>query len=680
MSECSFSSLPSSGDFCDRRRLLGVTLLLFALFSLLIIRFYWIQVVQGELWEKRGNKQHYMVVDEPFHRGKFWSNVSLRKNHHSPPFPFVIDIPAFHLYVDPQSVPQEHREAILQAMAEILSPSEEELLRMRHQFSRKKSRARLLLSFLSKEKKGAWENWWLPFSRKHRIVGNALFYEKDYLRSYPGKTLLGQVLHTIRRRKDQKTGRGIPTGGLEESLNEYLQGKIGKRRIIRSVRQHPLNVGEITTTPENGADIYLTVNHHLQAMAEEELERGVTAAKARSGWCVAMNPYTGEILVLAQYPFFSPEQYEEYYNDPEKMEQTRVNAVMQSYEPGSIIKPLTLAICLQANEELIRRGETPLFHPDEKLFVGNGVFPGRSKVISEHSGRYHQYLNMYHALQRSSNVYMGRVIERLINRLGDSWYQTALSDFFGFGKRSGIELDGEEGGLLPQIGKYHPNGRPEWSKDTPYSLAFGHNLLVNSIQMVRAYSILANGGRWVNPTLIRKIVKKEHSGKWICLLDAAEKREESNAPQILSKEVTEQIMQAMRFMSLSGKFSNIPGYTEAGKSGTASKIFNGQYSKRKYFSSFITIAPALQPRFVLLVSLDEPSTHFIAGVGNNYYGSVCAAPIATQIAQRMLHYLGVAEDDPYDYPIGDWRRDENRALLLKELQELNALYAEWNTP
>ena len=115
---------------------------------------------------------------------------------------------------------------------------------------------------------------------------------------------------------------------------------------------------------------------------------------------------------------------------------------------------------------------------------------------------------MYMGMQKSSNVYMATLIQRVIEKMGDEWYRKALEDF-GFGTKTGIELTAESSGMLPRIGKTYPNGALEWSKATPWSLAMGHNILVNSLQMLRAYGIFANGGFDVKPTLIRKIVKKD---------------------------------------------------------------------------------------------------------------------------------------------------------------------------
>jgi cell division protein FtsI (penicillin-binding protein 3) len=162
---------------------------------------------------------------------------------------------------------------------------------------------------------------------------------------------------------------------------------------------------------------------------------------------------------------------------------------------------------------------------------------------------------MYMGMQKSSNVYMATMIQRVIERMGEKWYRQALEDF-GFGQKTGIELAGESSGLLPRLGKKHPNGALEWSKSTPWSLAMGHNVLVNSLQMIRAYGIFANGGFDVKPTLIRKIVTKDGTVIFDNTIPKTSRR-------ILDPNDVKEIVKAMRFVTQKGGTAsrgNIPGY------------------------------------------------------------------------------------------------------------------------
>lgn len=664
-------------DRTDRKRLLWLAILLFGFFSLLVAQFFRIQIIEGEKWEQEGNKQHYFIVKEPFLRGTFFSNTGVKKGHPEKKQPFVIDVQKYHLHIDPESIPEETRNEIADRLMGFLDLSIKEQSSLSEQFDRK-SRNRKLAMWLDKETRDAIQVWWFPYAKAHRIAPNALFFVNDYQRSYPFGKLLGQVLHTIQSNKEDLTKQAIPTGGLELYFQAYLQGRQGKRRMMRSPR-NSLEMGQIIATPQNGADIYLTINHYLQAIAEEEIEKGVKKAKGKAGWAVMMHPKTGEILALAQYPFFNPLEYSHYFNDPLLIENTKVKAITDANEPGSIMKPFTLMVALLANEELERRKQKKLFDPQEKIATSNGRFPGRSKPISD--THLHYFLNMEMGLQRSSNIYMGRLMERVIDRLGKEWYRQVLHDLCGFGEKTGVELPSESRGVLPTPGKKHPNGRFEWSIPTPFSLAMGHNIQVTSMQVVRSYALFANGGYLVKPTIIRQIVKNQEDGHQEILLDNTTPERIASFPQVLSQQIVEQVTRAMKYTTKPGgtaRRADIPGFTEAGKTSTAEKIVNGTYSKTQHVSTFVGFAPLSHPEFVLLVAIDEPEHGYVPGIGKIHMGGTCSAPVFREIAKRSLEYLGVTPDDPHGYPPGDPRYDPTKADWVKETQRLQEMYEKWN--
>lgn len=661
----------------DRTRLLALAIGLFFLFSLLIAQFYRIQIIEGTKWARVAKRQHFFIVKEPFLRGTFFSNTSIKKGHPNSAQAFVVDIQTFHLYVDPLSIPKEHRKAITKHLMRTLNLTVSEQLAFAGQFERK-SRSRKLAMWLDNEMRDQILEWWLPYAGSHKIPRNALFFVTDYQRSYPFGKLLGQVLHTIQNIKDEDTKQALPTGGLELQFNKYLTGKQGKRRLMRSPR-NSFETGEVITPPQHGSNIYLTINHCLQAIAEEEIAKGVKKSKAKAGWAVMMDPFTGEILALAQYPFFYPPEYQYYFNQPKLIEHTRVKAITDANEPGSVIKPFTLAAALKANEVLRSRGEKPIFSPEEKMATANGRFKGRSKALTDtHT---HAYLNMNMALQKSSNVYMARLVESIIARLGKEWYRSILHDDFGFGVKTGIELPGESNGVLPLPGKQHPNGTFEWSGATPYSLAMGHNIQVTSLQLMRAYAILANGGYFVQPTLVRQIIKKNVNATEEIILDNTLPARSQLFPRVLSPEITSAIVTAMKYTTKMGgtaSRANIWGYTEAGKTGTANKIVNGVYSPTAYCSTFIGFAPVKKAAFVLLVTLDEPAYGYLPGIGKQHHGGTCCAPVFREIATRSLEYLGIPPDDPHGYPAGDPRYDVNKADWIPEIRRLQEMYETWN--
>lgn len=655
-------------------RLMGLALGIFALFALLIAQFFRIQIVEGESWTHEANKQHYLVVKEAFKRGRFFSNASLQKGHPDTPLSFVADIQKFHLHIDPEAITPDYKEEVRQSLLGILDLTPTERQNFPDHFT-KKSRNRCLAKWLDDKTREEILDWWTPYARKHKLARNAIFFIADYQRSYPFGKLLGQVLHTVQNVKDSETNQAIPTGGLELFFNEELKGKIGRRRLMRSPR-NSFEMGEVIAYPKNGADIYLTINHCLQAIAEEELEAGVKKVKAKSGWAVMMDPRTGEVLALAQYPFFYPIDYQQYFNDPQRIEQTKVKAITDAYEPGSIMKPLTIAIALKANEELRRRGEAALFDPDEKIATSNSHFPGRTKPLKD--THLHNFLNLEMAVMKSSNIYVARLVEKIIARLGTEWYRKALEEF-GFGAKTGIELPSESRGVLPKPGRKHPNGALEWSTATPFSIAMGHNIQTTTLQMVRAYAMLANGGSLVQPTLVKKIVRTAADGtQEVDLLTRA-----TDPQTILSPSVVERVVKAMKYTTKPGgtaRRADIWGYTECGKTGTGNKSVNGAYSDFHVCSTFIGFTPVSHPCFVLAVAMDEPEYGYIPGIGKNHHGGACSAPVFREIAKRSLEYLGIAPDDPYGYPPGDPRYLANKADWINETRRLQEIYEKWNIP
>lgn len=638
----------------------------FFLYAALVIQFFRIQIIEHDKWSRLAKLQHQTVVKEPYKRGIFYSNTSLQKNHFEHPQPLVIDVPKYHLFIDPEMLDEKAKPELIRYLEKELAVKEEDRKSFYRHFY-KKSRSRRIATWLTLEQQSKIDSWWKKYRKAYRMPSNAIYFVKDYQRSYPFGKLLGQVLHTVREDRDPATNQWIPTGGLELTFHSRLSGQEGKRVLMRSPR-HAFDTDQMITPPQDGKDVYLTINHYLQAIAEEELAKGVKKVGAKGGRAVMLDPYTGEILVLAHYPFFDPSHYRDYYNDETLAEATKIKAITDCYEPGSIMKPITVAIALKANDELQKRGEKPLFFPDEMIRTDNPNFPGRNRPLRD--VRTHKYLNMNMAIQKSSNIYVARLTQKIVEALGANWYREQLVHVFGFGLKSGVELPYENPGLVPTPGKTYPGGQLQWSQPTPYSLAMGYNILVNSIQMARAIAVIANGGDLVNPTLIKQETYEDENGQ-----------EMPKKKHVISKEITDRVTNAMKFVTKPGGpcvLADVPGYTEAGKTSTSEKLIGGVYSKKTHFSSFIGFAPASNPRFVLLINIDEPEKRFIPGFGTTHYGSKCAAPIFREIAKRSLQYLGVAPDDPYGYHKSDPRSDPSQAEWMQEAHELQRLYQKWN--
>ena len=426
-----------------RRQLTLIVVGVLSLYALLIVRYYKIQICDGERWAAEAASQHEFRVKDPFRRGTFFANTSLRKGEKEQFQPLAIDVTKFHLCLDAVVIPEAYRDEIARMV--VVMVGEGDYQRIRGEFD-KKSRYRKLYVSLDVSIRDRILAWWKPFAIKHKIPANALFFISDYQRSYPFGKLLGQVLHTLREVKDEKSGEAFPTGGLEAYFNHLLEGENGERKLQRSPLNR-LDVDKVTKIPRDGSDIYLTIDANIQTIAEQEIAVGVLEAKARSGRVVVLNSHTGEILALAQYPFFNPERYREFFNCEDSIEDTKVKAVSDVFEPGSIMKPLTIAIGLLANEESQKRYGETLFDPNEPIDVTRRLFPGRQKmplrdIVSN------RCLNMYMAIQKSSNVYMAQLADRIVQKLGADWYEQRLQSF-GFGKKTGIELPAEAVGLVP---------------------------------------------------------------------------------------------------------------------------------------------------------------------------------------------------------------------------------------
>ena len=638
-----------------RGRSLFVSFNLIFLFSLVIVNYYKIQVIEHEKWVKIADQQHHLVVKEPFQRGK----IFLKSENNKRGRPVVMDVLTYHLFIDPMSIKEPLKEEVIAYLEPKLSGKS-----IKGHFY-KKARWRKVADFVNLDEKIEITKWWKAYARKNKMPSNALTFVKDYKRAYPYGHLLGQVLSTVYRNRDEKTGQAVPIGGIEKKYNALLQGAIGKRYLMRSPK-YTIDDAKRHIAAKNGSDVYLTINHEVQSICEEELKKGVDKVNAKGGLAVMMDPYTGEIIALAQYPFFEPGKYPSYFANKKSAESVNPKSLTDTFEPGSIMKALTLAIGLKANEKLLDNNMSPLFCPSEMIDCANSSFKGRNRPLKDVS--FHKSLNMYLAIQKSSNIYPARIIEKVLESLGPKWYSDQLSEVFGLGNKSGLELPYENAGMIPVYGRKYKNGKQQWSDPTPYSLAIGYNVLVNSVQMARAYSVFANGGYLVEPTLIDKIISPEGEEKRL------KKREKK---KVLSKDIADIMMTALKYTTKKGGsayLADIPGYSEGGKTSTTEKLVKGVYSKDTHLSNFIGVAPANSPRFVLIVTVDEPERKYIPGFGTTHFGGKCAAPIFREIGKRSLEALKVPYDDPYGFARNDPRTRQKQSDWWRETKELQAVY------
>lgn len=640
---------------CSSQRLLALAFFLLVLFFAIIAQFYRVQIVEGARWKEKARSQHQHIRSEPFKRGRFFATLHRDKNHPTRHVVLALDLKYYHLYSDPALIPANEQDHLLDILGACCALTKEELTAWKVKLARK-SRSQKLKSQITEREKEQLDAVWAKLAKQRGLPRNALYWIEDYCRSYPYGALLGAALGAVQNERDVKTKQSIPTGGLELALNGKLKGQPGKRKLLRSPRQ-ALTMGDALVEAKDGEDIYLTIDPYIQTIAEEEIERAVKRVGAKAGWAIMVDPRSGEIYALAQYPGFTPANYRACYNDPHLKHYTEVRAVTDCFEPGSTFKPLCFAVALLANRECLARREPPLFDPKTMVRCDQGMFPGRKRPLRDVGGP-HAFLNLALALQKSSDIYGADVIERVIKRFGPFWYFKQLKRLFKLGQKTGIELPGETAGVLP-----NPRDPNQWSITTPCCLSMGYNVLVTPFQLLRAYAILLTGCD-APPTLIKRgescLSERE------VLIDAA-----------ISRELIDGLKLATTAKGTC-KRANLAGYTQGGKSGTAEKVVQGSYAKGCHFASFIGFTPADAPRFLLFIGIDEPPHRLIPGVGGVYFGGFCAAPAFKAIMERTLEYLETPPDDPYGYPSDDPRFDPQKAKGTKRVRAAKELYRQWN--
>jgi cell division protein FtsI/penicillin-binding protein 2 len=415
------------------------------------------------------------------------------------------------------------------------------------------------------------------------------FYPEE-LRTYPQGPVAAQVLGYA-----GLDNKGLE--GLERSLDKVLSGRPGVQTIVKDPFGRALDV--VSTKPEiPGKNVRLTIDHQIQSNAEAVLQGTVRQWGARSASAIVMDPHTGEVLAMAVAPRFNANRF-----PTTRADRRRNRAVTDTYEPGSTFKLVTIAAALE--DRLV--SPTTSFRLAPTIQVAD-------RVIGEAHSRGTERLTVKQIVEYSSNIGTITIAEKLgAGRLA-SWI-----DRFGFGKPTGIDFPGESSGFALPLDK--------WSGSTIGTVPIGHGIAVTPVQMARAYAAIANGGVLVRPHLVERI-----DGQPVA---TTKKR------RVVSRRVSRQMLNMLRGVVLEGTGveAAIPGYTVAGKTGTAAKIdSDGRYSTSRYVASFVGLVPATKPRLVIMVMVDEPH--------GSIYGGVVAAPAFRDIARFNLQHLEVPPDAP----------------------------------
>ena len=429
--------------------------------------------------------------------------------------------------------------------------------------------------------------------RELRLEG--IGFETESRRYYPKRDLLAPVLGYV-----GLDSQGM--AGLEYSLDEDLRGREARVSVRLDARRRP--IGEIQKPPTEGRRITLTIDERIQHITETALMQSIRETGSLSGVAVVLDPRTGEVLAMSSLPSFNPNRFAAFH------ERDRVNrAVADAYEPGSIFKIVTAASGLQEG----------VVSPLEVIDCGNGKFEIAGVTINDHA--VYQSLTFQDVIAKSSDVGVIRVAQRV----GEQKFYEAMRAF-GFGARTGIGLPGEAAGLL----------RPpkNWSALSLPSLSFGQELGVTAIQMASAAAVIANGGYWMKPYIVKRV--EEPTGELV--------RESSPVAErkVIEPEIADRVMALLREVVLTGtgKRAKVEGFDVAGKTGTAQKVdANGRYSMIDHVASFVGFIPASRPSLVILVSLDTPR-------GAHNEGGDVAAPLFARIASEAARLLAIAPDDP----------------------------------
>jgi len=545
-------------------RRIRLLLAVFALaFACTLARAAWLQGVQAGTFAEMASRQHLETRVVPAGRGTIFDRTGE---------PLAIGQQATTVYADPRLV-QDPR-ATAAAAARILGLDANELYplladRSRH-FVYLKRKADPL-------KAGELERLDLP----------GIGFQAEEQRAYPQRTVAAHVLGFA-----GLDNEGLE--GLEKALDPQLAGKPGSKTIVKD----PLGnvIDEIESQPERaGADVFLTLDHRMQANAEAVLRETVKGSGAKAGTAIVLDPRTGAILAMANAPAFDPNRFA-----TSKLDARRNRAITDTYEPGSTFKLVTVAAAL--SEKLVT--PTTPFTLETSIRVAD-------RIIHEHEPRPTQRMTVAQILAQSSNVGTITLAQLLGKERVLGWI-----DRFGFGKPTGVDYPGESGGILPSY----------WSGSTIGNVPIGQGIAVTAIQMAAAYAAIANGGVLRTPHLVDRVGGKA--------------RRHGPGRRVVSETVAAQVMTMLRDVVSAeggtGAAAAVPGYTVAGKTGTAAKPEAGGYSTSRYVASFAGVVPAKDPRLVILVSIDEPKTAI--------WGGVVAAPAFSKIAQFGLRYLEIPPD------------------------------------
>jgi cell division protein FtsI/penicillin-binding protein 2 len=550
---------------------INIIFIIFILFGAAIIsRLFYLQIVNHKFYLAQALGQQTIFEEMEGARGEIFFKDSVKI--------LAVNNDKLLVYVVPQEI--ENEEETATALAGVISDPASQILPK----IQKGDSYTIIKNKLTDEEADKIKNLKLKGVYLDRLPG----------RYYPQETVASQIVGFM-------GGDQIGQYGLEGYYDEILQGKKSFQEEPRTLVLFDLK--QLEPTSLDGSDLYLTIDYNIQFEAESLLKEAKENFDIDSGQILVLAPDTGKIVAMANFPSFNPNQYSK-----EKDLGIFQNSLVQKiFEPGSVIKPITMAIAL--NEKKI----TPDTTYEDQGFVKVGV----ETIYNFDKTKKYGEQTMTQVLEKSLNT--GAVfVSKLIN---PDVFLRYLDDF-GFGEKTGIDLQGEV---------YSQNKNLRTGQEINFATAsFGQGIEITPIQLARAFCVIANGGNLIKPYIVEKIVN-------------AQRDEIETNPKIIKKIISQQTVSQLTTMLISAidngvaKKAKVPGYYVAGKTGTAQVPYEDKrgYYPDKTIHSFVGFAPALSPRFVILVKLDNPK-------GKS--SSATTAPIFSKLAQYILNYWQIPPD------------------------------------
>jgi cell division protein FtsI (penicillin-binding protein 3) len=549
----------TTGDFVVRRKLLLFTMLLAML--VLIGRAIYLQILNKDFLQDKGDLQHVGVVSVSAYRGQ----IQDRNGE-----PLAISTPVQSIWVNPRQLKESEQEKIGQ-MAEILLIPEKELRALLKKEAGKRFiyLKRQINPSLAEKVKAL------------EITG--VYFEREFKRYYPAGAVSGHLLGFTNI-------DDVGQEGMEHGYEHILRGKIGKKRVIKDGKGQIIKDVENIEEAEAGRDLVLTIDERIQYLAYRELQNAVMQYKAHSASLVVLDAKNGDVLATVSQPAFNPNNRKELNSS-----RYRNRAMVDSFEPGSTVKPFVVAAALDGG-----------YVDPSVLIETHGVYHlGRNVVKDVHN---YGTLDLTHVLQKSSNIAVTQIAMTMPPE-----YFWGIYSKLGFGTSAGVGFPGEaSGSLLDYQG---------WHEFDQAILSFGYGVSTSILQLARAYTALADDGIVHSVTLL--------------------KRDEDPDAQRVFKPETARRVRAMLETVISKEGTayqaRVEGYRVAGKTGTVKKATAGGYASDKYLSVFVGMAPASDPRFIIAIVVDEPTT-------GQYYGGLVAAPAFSKVMAGALRVYGVEPD------------------------------------